>query len=865
MTPQMSLAAGERLGPYEILAPLGEGGMGQVYKARDTRLDRIVALKVSKREFTERFEREARAISALNHPHICQLYDVGPNFLVMEFAEGAPIKGPLPLEKALEYSGQILDALDHAHRNKITHRDLKPANIMVTRQGVKLLDFGLAKLETGPLQETDETITQALTKQGQIVGTLQYMSPEQLQGKPADARSDIFSFGAVFYEMLSGKRAFEGSSAASVIAAVLERQPAPLELSPPLERMVLTCVEKDPEKRWQSAREVKHALAWIEAEAPAPAPSRSWLGMVGWIVAAVVLLAAAAWILWPRPSPPQQVMRFEVPLPEKAAITQYVSISPDGRKLAFNATLIGDVGVWVRDFDSPEWRHLAGTEDATAFFWSPDSRSIAFPAEHALKKIDISSGAPQTLFEAPYRLGTGAWNTDGTILFSGTSATPLWKISAEGGTPTQVTSLDGARGEIVHGLPGFLPDGRHFLYLILGSPDVGGIYVGSLDSKPAEQPKQRILETSLSASYAAGRIFFMRGDTLMAQPFDPGKLKVQGEPVRVAERVDNRLPLATFSASPNGVLAYREAPVTDGQLTWISVQTKIMEPVGPPGPYYSIALSPDQTRVAYRDAAEVQVGDIWTLDFARGVRNRLTSGHTLSSNPIWSSDGKSVVYAAGNLVDTLFEKDWSNAGEEKVLYTKTGEPKVPTSWSSDGRFLLYYTPLVPKTGEDLWVLPVGGDNPEARKPVSLLRTPANEREGVFSPNMRWIAYLSDESGRSELYVRPFVASGPSGVPALGDGKWQVSRDGAVAFISWRGDGKEIYFGGPDGGSKAVDISKGPEHMDVPRPLGNILNLKIAPMSGVIAPDGKRWLVSVAQKTGAQPFTVVLNWQALLKK
>jgi predicted Ser/Thr protein kinase len=462
-----SLVPGERLGPYEILSPLGEGGMGQVYKARDTRLDRIVALKVSKREFTERFEREARAISALNHPHICQLYDVGPNYLAMEFAEGALIKGPLPVEKALQYSRQILDALDHAHRHRITHRDLKPANIMITRQGAKLLDFGLAKLETGPLKETDETVTQALTKQGQIVGTLQYMSPEQLQGKEADARSDIFSFGAVLYEMLSGKRAFEGSSAASVIAAVLERQPAPLELSPPLDRVIRACLEKDPEQRMQTARDAKRALEWTaQPEAtgqPRTATLRRW--QVAAAAVALLALGLVGWAFWPKPEPPANVMRFEVPLPERTSLTRYVSISPDGKKLAFNAVVIGDVGIWVHDFESAEWRRLPGTETAAEFFWSPDSRFIAFPTGRELKKIDINGGPAQTLCEMPYSLGTGAWNTDGTLLFSGTDAGPLWRVPQGGGVATEVTSVDTARGEIVHGIPSFLPDGNHFFVL----------------------------------------------------------------------------------------------------------------------------------------------------------------------------------------------------------------------------------------------------------------------------------------------------------------------------------------------------------------------------------------------------------------
>jgi Tol biopolymer transport system component/predicted Ser/Thr protein kinase len=810
MTPQMSLAAGERLGPYEILAPIGEGGMGQVYKARDTRLDRIVALKVSKREFSERFEREARAISALNHPHICQLYDVGPNFLVMEFAEGAPIKGPLPVEKALEYSRQILDALDHAHRHKITHRDLKPANIMITRQGVKLLDFGLAKLETGPLRETDETITQALTKQGQIVGTLQYMSPEQLQGKEADARSDIFSFGAVLYEMLSGKRAFEGSSAASVIAAVLERQPASLELSPPLDRVIRACLEKDPEHRMQAARDAKRALEWAtqpELDAGKTAPWRSRLGIAGWVVAAIVLLASAGWTFWSWPAPPGNVMRFEVPLAPGTAYSRYLSVSPDGRKLAFNATRIGDVGIWVRDFESTEWRRLPGTNHAVVgFFWSPDSRFLAFADGNELKKVDIAGGPSQTLCQLPDRVGTGAWNADGTILFSGTDTGPLWRVPQAGGTPTEVTSLDTGRGEVVHGIPSLLPDGKHFLYIMLGSPDVSGIYVGSLDSKPSQQPKQRLLATQVAASYANGYVFFMSGNnTLMAQPFDSRKFRLQGEPAPVAEHVYVELPLGAFSASPSGVLAYWAQPAApNSQLTWFDPQGKPTGTVGEPGPYYDIALSPDETRVAYRDAEPEQGGYIWTLDLARGVRTKLTAQPVLGSGPVWSPDGTRVAFAAG--FGALHVKDASGVGEEKEIYNRLGEPVVPTSWSRDGRFLLYYTGNTPKTGMDLWVLRL-----KDQKAVRLLDTESNEHFGAFSPDMRWIAYMSDESGRNEIYVRPFVASGPSGEPALGDGKWPVSRDGVATPPHWRSDSKEIRFGGAFGQGKpptmmAVDVN-----------------------------------------------------------
>ncbi|HKF26221.1 MAG TPA: protein kinase, partial [Candidatus Acidoferrum sp.] len=768
----------------------------------------------------------------------------------MVLLHGPSGRSPLPLEKALEYSRQILDALDHAHRHRITHRDLKPANIMITRQGVKLLDFGLAKLEIGPLQETDETITQAqtLTRQGQIVGTLPYMSPEQLLGKAADARSDIFSFGAVLYEMLSGERAFEGSSPASLIAAVLERHPAPLELSPPLDRVIRACLEKDPEQRMQTARDAKRALEWAAepqmAGQPRAANVRRWQAAAA--AMAVLALGLAGWAFWPKPEPPSHAMRFEVPLPvpERTAVTRSVSVSPDGQKLAFRAYGIGDVGIWVRDFESAEWRRLPGTENAGEFFWSPESRFIAFPTGRELKKIAITGGPAVTLCEMPYTIGTGAWNADGTLLFTGTSEGPVWKVSEAGGVAAAVTFVDTARGEIVHWVPSFLPDGKHFLYLMFGLPEVSGIYVGSLGSKPAEQPKQRLLATRVAASYADGYVFFMRADTLMAQRFDSGKFRLQGEPVPVAEHVANDNVFGTFAASPSGVLAYREAPLTNGQLTWINIQGGGMTAVAEPGPYYGIALSPDETRVAYRDAGASQPGDIWTVDLADGRRARLTSRHSFTLNPVWSGNGGSVAYSGGNLEDTLFAKDASGTGEEKELYKKAGLHMVPTSWSKDGRFLLYQTVNTAKTGSDLWVLPLAGETREDRKPVLLLGTESNEGAGVFSPDMRWVAYASNESGRPEVYVRPFIESGPLGVPTLGEKRRQVSRDGGSA-PHFRRDSNEIYFEGLDGGSMAVDMRRGPEHMGVPRQLGNVRNFKVAPMSSVIAPDGKRWLVSVA--------------------
>jgi predicted Ser/Thr protein kinase len=464
----MPLSPGEKLGPYEILEPLGQGGMGEVWKARDPRLNRIVAIKQSHVRFSERFEREAHAIAALNHPHICQIYDVGSDYLVMEYVEGQPLKGPVPLNEALTIAGQILDALDAAHRKGITHRDLKPDNILVGKAGVKILDFGLAKVEHESGASADVVATKPLTAEGTVLGTLQYMSPEQIEGQEADARSDIFAFGLVLYELITGKRAFQGKTRTSLVASILKDQPKPLSelqpLSPPaLERVVATCLEKDPDKRWQSAREVKHALEWISSEAPArasapAAPARRWL----WpsvAAIAIVIAGVTAWVLWPKhPPAPARVTRFQVPMPDNSTYGAYLSLSPDGRKLLF--TTIGqDGGLWVRDLDTLEARLLPGTRNVLGIAWSPDSRFVAFGQGNQLKKMDITGGPAQTLCEISAAIvGSAAWNREGVIIF-GSVPGPIWRVSQAGGVPTEVTAVEGRQVQI---LPSFLPDGHHF-------------------------------------------------------------------------------------------------------------------------------------------------------------------------------------------------------------------------------------------------------------------------------------------------------------------------------------------------------------------------------------------------------------------
>jgi serine/threonine protein kinase len=871
----MELKPGAKLGPYEIVSPIGAGGMGEVYKARDPRLDRIVALKVSKAEFTERFSREARTVAQLNHAHVCTLHDVGPNYLVMEFVEGVPLHGPLPIEKALEYAGQILDALDAAHRKGIVHRDLKPANILVTTQGIKLLDFGLAKQSAalGP----DDITRAAATVEGSITGTLQYMSPEQLEGKPADARSDIFAFGLVLYEMITGQRPFTGGSQASIIASILKEQARPLRelqpLTPPgLEPVLQTCLEKDPDNRWQSAREVKHALEWMahqtapasEPVPPIAAPSkklRLWQSAAALL--ALVALGLAGWMFRPKAEPPAPITRFQVPLPENTTFDTYLSLSPDGRKLVFTAI---QSGLWIRDLDALEWRNLAGTEGGQSPFWSPDSRFLGFSVQNQIKKIDVAGGPAQTLGAIPAGVvGTGAWNRDGVIVFGGRTGGPMWKVSQAGGIPTALTAMDSAHGDRLHALPTFMPDGKHFIYLRFGNPEASGIYAGSVDAKPEQQSRERILAVRLGASYVNGTLFFMRENTLMAQPFDAGRLQLRGEPVPVAERLAIVGLTGVFSVSPGGVLAYRTGTQSANyQLTWFDRQGKILSTFGQPDTDQAIMLSPDGTRGVVRTGTSTGtgLGDLWTLDFARGVRTRLTFRQSPGSRGVWSPDGSSIAFSGGNLLDTVYEKVASGAGDEKELLKEPGTIHFPTSWSRDGRFLLYHIVLAPKTGDDLWVLSLEGN----RKPVLLLGTEFNEYNASFSPDMRWVAYASNESGRFEVYVRPFVAAGPSGAPALGEGKWQVSKDGGDR-PKWSADGKQIFFDAPPNGTAkmAVDVKANGAAFEAAVPQ----RLFLSPVDGGwdVTADGKRFLLAAPQggQTAQVPITVVLNWPALLQK
>jgi eukaryotic-like serine/threonine-protein kinase len=867
----MPLAPGTRLGPYEILSALGAGGMGEVWKARDTRLNRLVAIKASLGPFSERFEREARAIAAVNHPHVCSLYDVGPDYLVMEYVEGQWLHGPVPLAQALALAEQILDALGAAHEKGIVHRDLKPSNILLTKTGVKVLDFGLAKITHAPAvagANVVETETVSLTAEGSIMGTLPYMSPEQVEGHDADARSDIFAFGVVLYELIAGTRPFTGQTQANLVASILKEEPRPLlEIQPRTPRglaeVVRTCLEKDPEKRWQSAREVKHALRWMVAVPPPSIPARSvrvWQGLTAFMAA--IALGTAVWVF--QPAAPGLPGRFEAPVPDNVTVYGDVSVSPDGRKLAFTAD-----GLWSRDLDALEWRRLPGTEGASTPFWSPDSRYVGFIVDDTLRRVDTTGGPPETVASLPDAAPrSGTWNRHGDIVlgsWGGGSGGPLWRVS-QAGAATALTAVDLAKGEFVHTWPTFLPDGKHFLYFRSGPPEVEGMYVGSLDVDAANQSRQRILATNVPAVFANGHLFFPRAGTLMAQRFDVRSLRLEDVPVPVAPNVGiTWFFTGVFSVSDEGVFVYRTAAAPGTfQLAWVDRQGKTVGTLGPPGTDGRVALSPDGSRAVAKDAPYNVPGDLWMLDLASGRRTRFTFKKDVYSPAVWSHDGTRIAYSAGRLGDTIYEKTASGFGDEQVLLKEPGLRHFPTSWSRDGRFLLYHTENATNTGYDLWALSVSD-----RKPHLMLGEAFNEWAGVFSPDMRWVAYVSLETrAAAHVYVRPFRVSAQTGQPSFGEGKWQISKDQGN-WPQWR-SGQEIVFNtGPVG----TEVFAAPVNTTGPAfESGVPQRLPFPPSIGVTTTpqstrDGQRFLIEVPlDQAAARPsISVVLNWPALLKQ
>jgi eukaryotic-like serine/threonine-protein kinase len=868
----MPLSAGDRLGPYEIASAIGAGGMGEVYKARDTRLDRTVAVKVlpehiaRRDDIRQRFEREARAVASLNHPNICVLHDIGSQdgtgYMVMEFMEGETLadrvaKGPIPLEQALKYASQIADALDRAHRAGVIHRDVKPGNIMLTRDGVKVLDFGLAKSSAAP-GPADATLTNVMTAEGTVLGTPQYMAPEQFEGREADARSDIWAFGAVLYEMVTGQKAFQGKSYSSLVGAILSADPPPMlvkPFTPPwLERLIRRCIAKDPEDRYQSMRDVVLDLRAPATEnVAAPAKAKHWLWVSGALCLAAALLALSA--IHFREPPPEMPLRVTSINPPDKAPFREIALSPDGKLLAFTATSEGRRQLWVRPLHALTAQPLAGTEQAADPFWSPDSRWIGFFADRKLKKIEAAGGPVQTLCDARLPRG-GTWSAEGVILFCDFGYYGMLRVSAQGGTPAPATNID-RTGRENHRWPVFLPGGRRFLYHVAGADaNTTGIYAGALNTTE----RARLASDNSSPGYAEGPagegyLLFVRRGTLMAQRLDAGRGAVEGEAFPVAEKVsmlDTTLARARFSVSRNALLVYESGAGEQVQLTWKDRAGQPLETVGEPANgSMDPKLSPDERQVVFSQF-DGPNRDIWVRDLPRGISTRFTFHPALDLSPVWSPDGSRIVFRSDrNGLFALYVKSTNGTGQEQLLL-KTGNLKVPTSWSADGRRLLYHEVDV-KTGSDLWVLPMEGEG----KPAVFLRTDSNEREGAFSPDGKWIAYVSDESGRPQVYVQPYPATGA---------KWQVSKEGGL-WPKWRRDGKEIYWLNEGGTLMSAEVSAGSAlQPGIARPLfeTHIQDLIRDPYTS--SGDGKRFLVSMPlEADSGQPITVVENWLAGVKK
>lgn len=898
----MPLTSGTRLGPYEIQLPLGSGGMGEVYHARDVRLDRSVAVKIlpahlsDHPESGERFEREARTISSLNHPHICQLHDVGEQagvrYLVMELLEGETLadrlrRGAMPIDQALRYGSEIAEGLEAAHRRGVVHRDLKPGNVMLTKTGAKLMDFGLAK-ETQRVKpvsaELTATMTSShvtpLTQQGTIVGTFQYMAPEQVEGKEADARSDIFSLGAVLYEMISGKRAFAGKTLVSVAAAILEKEPESIRalqpVTPPaLERAIKKCLAKDPDGRWQSAGDLASELKWIaeaasEVSAP-PGKVGKKSGLLPWAVTSVALAAVVTLLLLHFVgSEAKPLVRTQIASSNKLEFN-FVGdnggppvISPDGTHIVFSARAQGKQQLFLRSMDSLNPEPIPGTEDAIFPFWSPDSRSIAFFADGKVKRMDVGGGPAVILCDAPVGRG-GSWGSKGTILFSPQFSAPIYEVPAAGGTPVAVTKLTDKY--TTHRWPTFLPDGQHFLYLAANhaAPTTGetGVFWASLDGK---QNKLITLSPS-NAIYASGYLLFVRQNALMAQPFEPssGELKGQATVLNDDVQVDGSVWRGTFSASENGTLIYQPGVAGGGmQLTWFDIHGKEIGKLGGPDDYYEVELSPDGKKAAAAIGSSAYV--IWIFDAEHNTRTRFTFGNKVALSPIWSRDGKQIAYMEGTYGgltnQSILAKAADGSGEEHKLMDLSQTMELQQSiqqslcdWSPDGRYILFVTGTASVgTGADIWVLPLVGD----RKPYPYIAAPGNQQYAQFSPDGRWVAYASDESGQFDVYVAPFPWTGA---------KWQVSNGGGI-LPRWRRDGKEIYFltlG--SAGVFSADVNGHGSSFEVGEVHTlfkvNDLSPNTAGQQWAVAPDGQRFLNITTGDAGKLPLNLIQNWTVQL--
>jgi eukaryotic-like serine/threonine-protein kinase len=843
----MAVPTGTRLGPYEIVSRVGAGGMGEVFRARDTRLQRTVAIKILSADVdARRFQQEARAASELSHPGICMLFDVGnqdgTDFLVMEYLEGETLaerlrRGRVPPDQGLQIASELLDGLAHAHRHGIIHRDLKPQNIMLVRSGsrvsAKILDFGLAK-RTAVAAADDQTATLALTHTNVVVGTPKYMAPEQIEGRAADVRTDVYAMGLVLQELLPA------ASTTETLQQVLKRS-----------------VASEPDERWQSAADFRAALdvARMPASVPVSGERRRWMWIAAAVLAAVFAVGALL-ISWPRRDRAADPITFSFGAPGKTTLAAWPGVpSPDGRRIAFVAwDEAGQSSLWIRSLAAEVPQRIAGTETASGPFWSPDGRMVGFFAQGKLKKVDASGGPPQNICDALVDLGA-TWSTSGDIVFAPANRTVLHRVAAAGGTPEPITRLNEELHENSHRWPHFLPDGRHFLFTARSSvKENTAIYVGSLGSVTAE----RLLSAQSNASYAPpGHLLFGREGTLMAQSFDPSSLTLSGEAVPVAANIAHVTPSASamFSvARDGGVLTYQKAYESRATLNWVDrtgastgTITQLTHPSG-------IRLSPDGKRAALV-LADRESGnrDVWLLETASGALTRLTFSPANDWMPVWSPDGTHIAYASDrNERSTVYRKAVDGSGTEEPLIRPTsGGGVFPLDWSRDGRSILYQVDKT-KAGNDLWILPLFGD----RKPYPFLATDFFETGATFSPDGQWVAYTSNESGSFDVYIKP----------ARGPGKVRVSPSGG-AHPKWSANGEELFFIAPGNVMSAANVA-GRDTLQVSTPK-SLFRVCTASRTGYetyygVAPDGKRFLITCAGETTQRSIAVMTRWTANFK-
>jgi eukaryotic-like serine/threonine-protein kinase len=886
----MALTSGTKLGPYEIQSPLGAGGMGEVYRARDARLDRTVAIKIlsshlsDNPEARQRFDREARAISSLNHPNICTLHDIGHqdgiDFLVMEFLEGETLaerlrKGPLPTEQVLRYGIEICEGLERAHKSGVIHRDLKPGNVILTKTGAKLMDFGLAKAipTAAPASSLTMTVShpsadQPLTAQGTIVGTFQYMAPEQIEGREADARSDIFALGAVLYEMATGKRAFSGKSQASIVAAILASDPPPIStvqsMSPPaLQQVVRSCLAKDPEDRFQTAHDVKLQLRWIaeasSSQLAAPAVIRSrhavrkrilWIAaVVGWVLAIAGI--AGFFSSHVRLEEAQRPMTSAWLPPADTEFASIVdgppALSPDGSKFAFLTGIGFDTKLWVRDVATGAFQAI-DAERPSFPFWSPDSKYVGFFSAGKLKKVALAGGPVQVLCDAPEGRGA-SWSPRGVIIFTPNIREPLYKVSEAGGVPEKITD---AQPGWTNRNPYFLPDGDHFLFTyreaVAGATSntgVGALYGSSLSG---EKPRQ-ILERGSNVQFSDGYLLYLRETVLVAQRFDPKSLTFSGDPKPVAEKLDHwdARDLIAFTAA-HGTLVYRHGSLQKTQPMWVDGTGKELGRFGEPGLYMSLHTSSDGSLVGLvRPDPDTGKGDVWVVDTKRNTMSRATFADGTGITFAFSPDARRIAVStiSGTATKGMWIQPVSGSGEQEKLDTPKTFAGI-TSWSPNGRYLFLMVQNN-ATREDIYYVDLNGD----KKLTPFIQSPANETEAVLSPNGKWLAYASDESGRLEVYVTAFPGPG---------GKWQVSNESGIA-PSWTADGKQLYY---TAGDKLMVVPiQNLETFQFGAPTPLLMHVNDFASLGPVAPGG-RFAALKALSGGQHPQEVILNWTGILK-